>query len=85
MRGIVGGVLSVALVVAFAGSSAARDHRPKYLGYRDNSPVAVALRQRHAHTFDETKYYEHDRTKIPLGTRAWWDQYDRERGGGGRQ
>jgi hypothetical protein len=44
----------------------------------DNSPSAIAERQRHASTFDNTQYFEHDSNKIPLGTLEWWDQKARE-------
>jgi hypothetical protein len=74
-------VVSVALVVALAGPSLAhKSKRYKHKGYY-NSPSAIAQRQRDARTFDETQYYEHNLAKIPLGTKAWWDQWERERGG----
>jgi hypothetical protein len=86
MRTAVTGLVSAGLLVALAGSSVAADgyKRHRHKAYNYNSPSAVAERQRHARTFDETKYYEHDLSKIPLGTRAWWDQFDRERGGNRR-
>jgi hypothetical protein len=65
-------------------SLAAGTKRPRHV-YKDNSPSAIAARQRNARTFDDTQYYEHDLRKIPLGTRAWWDQYERERGGATRR
>ena len=44
----------------------------------DNLPSAIAERQRHASTFDNTQYFEHNSNKIPFGTLEWWDQKARE-------
>ncbi|HZT48266.1 MAG TPA: hypothetical protein VFA64_09855 [Hyphomicrobiaceae bacterium] len=79
-RTVLTGLVSVGLVVALAASAAAHTKRYKKKAYY-NSPSAIAERQRNARTFDETQYYEHNLAKIPLGTRAWWDQWERERGG----
>ena len=38
------------------------------------SPSAIAERQRHKSTFDETQYYERLPEKIPFGSDAWWRQ-----------
>ena len=37
-------------------------------------PSAVAERQKHKRTFDETQYYERLSEKIPFGSDAWWRQ-----------
>jgi hypothetical protein len=80
MKAIVIGLTSAGLLFALAGGAGAATHRHRY-SHNYNSPSAIAERQRHASTFDPTQYYEHDLTKIPLGTQTWWDQYDREHGG----
>ncbi len=43
-----------------------------------SSPSAVAERQRHKSTFDDTQYYERLSEKIPFGTPAWWRQRELE-------
>lgn len=85
MRMLVAGLVSAGLLAALASPSLAAGTKRHRQVYKDNSPSAIAERQRHARTFDESEYYEHNLNKIPLGTRAWWDQYDRERGGGSRR
>ena len=44
----------------------------------DKLPSAIAERQRHASTFDNARYFEHNPNKIPFGTLEWWDQKARE-------
>ena len=80
MRSILTGLLSAALMLGIAGTADAQSKK-KYDYY---SPSAIAERQRHASTFDETQYYERLSEKIPFGTNAWWRQREREgaRGGG---
>jgi hypothetical protein len=75
MRIILAGLLSAAFVFAIAGTADAKTKK-KYYNYY--SPSAIAERQRHASTFDETQYYERDSRKIPFGTAAWWRQMDLE-------
>jgi hypothetical protein len=77
---ILAGLLSAAFVFAIAGAADAKTKK-KYRYYNYNSPSAIAERQRHASTFDETQYYERDSRKIPFGTAAWWRQKEREGGG----
>lgn len=86
MRALVASLVCAGLLAGTAAPSmAAQSKRHHHYGkYRDNSPSAIAARQRHARTFDETQYYEHNLSKIPLGTQAWWDQWGRENGGGNR-
>jgi len=45
---------------------------------KSGSPSAVAERQRHKSTFDDTQYYERLSEKIPFGTPAWWRQRELE-------
>jgi hypothetical protein len=42
------------------------------------SPSAIAERQRHKSTFDETQYFERLSEKIPFGSDAWWRQKQME-------
>jgi hypothetical protein len=72
MRTILTSLLSISVLVVAAGSSLAHSR------YVDNSPSAIAARQRDARTFDSTHYFEHDSRKIPMGTLEWWNQKARE-------
>jgi hypothetical protein len=72
MRTILTSLLSISVLVATGETSLARSH------YVDNSPSAIAARQRDARTFDPTQYFEHDSRKIPIGTLEWWNQKARE-------
>jgi hypothetical protein len=76
--------LSFAVVLGIAGTADAKSKkRHHYSSYQYNSPSAIAERQRHASTFDETQYYEHDSRKIPFGSATWWRQMEIE--GSGRK
>jgi hypothetical protein len=72
MRTITTSLLSIGVLVALGGSSLAHGR------HVDNSPSAIAARQRDARTFDPTQYFEHDSRKIPIGTLEWWNQKARE-------
>ena len=73
MRTILTSLLSISTLIVTSGSSLAAHGR-----YVDNSPSAIAARQRDARTFDPTQYFEHDSRKIPIGTLEWWNQKARE-------
>lgn len=84
MRTILTGLLSAALVLGLAGAADAKSKKVTYYDYYSYyAPSAIAERQRHASTFDETEYYERDSRKIPFGTAEWWRQMERE--GNGRK
>ena len=77
--------LAVALLAAFLvgglanAADAQGDKKRKVQDARKSgSPSAVAERQRHKSTFDETLYYERLSEKIPFGTPAWWRQRELE-------
>jgi hypothetical protein len=72
MRTILTSLLSISVLVATGETSLARSR------YVENSPSAIAARQRDARTFDPTQYFEHDSRKIPIGTLEWWNQKARE-------
>jgi hypothetical protein len=71
MRPILTSLLSISVLIAAESSLA-------YGRSVDNSPSAIAARQRDARTFDSTQYFEHDSRKIPMGTLEWWNQKARE-------
>jgi len=72
MKTILTSLLSISVLVVASGSCLAHGR------YVDNSPSAIAARQRDARTFDSTQYFEHDSRKIPIGTLEWWNQKARE-------
>ena len=72
MRAIIASLLSIGVMALSGGSSLAHSR------YVDNSPSAIAARQRDARTFDPTQYFEHDSRLIPMGTLEWWNQKARE-------
>jgi len=72
MRTILTSLLSMSVLLIVGGSPSAHTR------YGDNSPSAIAARQRDARTFDPTQYFEHDSRKIPIGTLEWWNQKARE-------
>ena len=81
MRTVITALVSVAFIAGLAGTADAAKGKKKYRAYSYGySPSAIAERQRHARTFDETQYYERLSEKIPIGTSAWWRQKEFENG-----
>ena len=82
MRHVLTGLLSLAFVFGIVGAADAKANKKRHANdyyYNSyNSPSAIRERQRHASTFDETQYYEHDVRKIPFGTATWWRQLEQE-------
>jgi len=72
MKTVIASLLSIGLLVVRSEASLAHGR------YVDNSPSAIAARQRDARTFDPTQYFEYDSRKIPIGTLEWWNQKARE-------
>jgi len=77
--------LSAALLVAFVGAASAdnKEHKPRrhdkhYYSY----PAGVTERQlRNERAYERGEYYEHDSNALRFGSRAWWEQKEREGGG----
>ncbi len=81
MRHVLTGLLSLAFVLGIVGAADAKAKKKRhYYSYNYNSPSAIRERQRHASTFDETQYYEHDIREIPFGTATWWRQLEQDKG-----
>ena len=76
MRKLATALLAVLLAGGLANAADAQSakKRKDYDARQAGSPSAVAERQRHKNTFDETRYYERLSEKIPFGTPAWWRQ-----------
>jgi len=86
MRTIIAGLVSVGLLVAFAGTSNAEGGRQKHriqYGQYCNSPSAITDEQRlrNERAYERGDYYEHDSNAFPIGSRGWFEQKEREDGG----
>jgi len=83
MRTFLAGLLTVGLVVAFAGpSDAASKKRYRYQdGYAQKYPNATPRQLQNARAYDRGGYYEQDSNAHPVGSRGWWELKEREDGG----
>ncbi len=88
MRALVCGLLSLVVLTILAESSDAADNRGKNRrrgGYYYNAPAANApsnateRQLRNQRAYERGEYYEHDSNALPFGSRAWWEQKERER------
>jgi hypothetical protein len=83
MRTIVIGLLSVELVVVFAGPSdaASKKYRRSY-DYAQSYPSATPRQLRNAWAYNHAgQYYETDPNAFPVGSRGWWEMKRLEGGG----
>ena len=82
MSSIVCGLLSIGPVIALTGASDAaskREKRRRSVGYYYSSPSDLTERQlRNQRAYERGEYYEHDANALPFGSRAWWEQKQRE-------
>ena len=82
MRAIFCGLLSIGLVIAFTNASDAANKREKSRrspGYYYSSPSDLTERQlRNQRAYERGEYYEHNSNALPFGSRAWWEQKQRE-------
>jgi hypothetical protein len=79
MTKLAAALLAASLAGGLANADAQTDKKRKsHDARKSGSPSAVAERQRHKSTFDETLYYERLSEKIPFGTPAWWRQKELE-------
>jgi hypothetical protein len=82
MRAIFCGLLSIGLVTGFTNAGDAANKREKSRrspGYYYSSPSDLTERQlRNQQAYERGEYYEHDSNALPFGSRAWWEQKQRE-------
>ena len=82
MRAIFCLLLAGGLLMAFAGTGEAANGRAKQQRqntYYYNSPTTATERQlRNQRAYERGEYYEHDSNALPFGSRAWWEQKQRE-------
>lgn len=74
MRKITVALLAAMLATGPAIGTDAAGTKKRKAADESRSPSAIAERQKHKRTFDETQYYERLSEKIPFGTDAWWRQ-----------
>jgi len=75
MRAVFATLLSLGLVVAFAGPSAAASKKRYYYASPSNSYGGATRRQqRNAWAYNHPgHYYEMDSNAFPVGSRGWWE------------
>jgi hypothetical protein len=86
MRTIIASLLSVGLVVVFAGPSDAASKKrygySYYGGFAQKYPSATPRQLRNAWAYDNAgHYYETDSNAFPVGSRGWWEMKRLEGGG----
>jgi hypothetical protein len=82
MRTIVVSIVAASLAIAFAdaataGSRATHRHQPDDLEYR--YPYATPRQLHNERAYQRGEYWEHDSNALLFGSRAWWEQKERER------
>jgi hypothetical protein len=86
MRTLIACVMSASLVAAYADTATARA-RAKHPRHRDGLearyPYATPRQLQNERAYRRGGYWEHDSNALIPGTRAWFDQKERE--GGGRR
>jgi hypothetical protein len=84
MKTIVAGVLSAALVLAIAGPANAADKRNKnrqhYDSYAQRYPFATPRQLQNLRAYERGEYYETYSDALPVGSRPWFEQKEREGG-----
>jgi hypothetical protein len=74
-------LLSVALMVVWAGTADAASKRKKerhYDSYAMRYPHATPRQLRNLHGYERGEYYETYSPALPWGSRAWFEQRERE-------
>jgi len=88
MRAIVCLLLSAGLLMLFVEPGEAANGRTKQRRQNPNyynpptsamEPTTATERQlRNQRAYERGEYYEHDSNALPFGSRAWWEQKQRE-------
>ena len=83
MRTIITGLLSASLLVALADAATAestskRGHHRDALEYK--YPYATPRQLQNERAYQRGEYWEHDSNALIPGTRAWFEQKEREGG-----
>jgi hypothetical protein len=83
MRTLIAGITSVALLVTFAGTADAARKGKKYRHYDSYSqryPHATPRQLQNLRAYERGEYYETYSKALPVGSRAWFEQKEREGG-----
>jgi hypothetical protein len=83
MKTIIVSIVASSLAIAFAdaataGSRATHRNQRDALEYR--YPYATPRQLQNERAYQRGEYWEHDSNALILGTRAWWEQKERESG-----
>jgi hypothetical protein len=84
MKVITAGVLSLVLVGIVAGSAGAdntrRKHRQHHDAYAQRYPNATPRQLHNLRAYERGEYYETYSDALPVGSRPWFEQKEREGG-----
>jgi hypothetical protein len=87
MRALLAGCLALALAAGLAGHGAeaapARKHK-KHYSSGQNGSAAYRYRQPRQGGAPASDWYPHDSSQLPVGSKRWWEQKEREGGGSSR-
>jgi len=81
MRGLMAAIISGGLVLAFVGTADAASKRKKhrnYDAYSQRYPYATPRQLHNLRAYERGEYYETLADALPVGSRAWFEQKERE-------
>jgi hypothetical protein len=83
MKALVATAMSAVLLVALAGTADAASKRKKhrhYDSYSQQYPSATPRQLHNLRAYERGEYYETLSDALPVGSRAWFEQKEREGG-----
>lgn len=90
MRGLFAACLALAVVAGPVGRAASAESARKYkkqYSAGQNGVAANRYRQNRASSDPNATpdWYPHDSSQLPVGSKRWWEQKERESGGSSRE
>ena len=82
MRTVIVSIVAASLAFAFADAATAgwrATHRPQQDDLEYRYPYATPRQLQNERAYQRGEYWEHDSNALIPGTRAWWEQKERER------
>jgi hypothetical protein len=81
MRTVIVSIVAASLAIGFADAATARSHathrdQPDELELR--YPYATPRQLHNERAYQRGEYWEHDSNALLFGSRAWWEQKERE-------
>jgi len=73
-----GGLLTASVGTGGAANGRAKQPRPNTYYYSAPTTTATERQLRNQRAYERGEYYEHDSNALPFGSRAWWEQKQRE-------